>query len=504
MAMIHKPQIPAYTVLLFAAVTLNAQEAPPTTPEEQIEQDAAPEFVQESQIVPVAEEDIDEGVEDAAVATVPASSEIETLASEFALFKELMSNRVFDEADTVAKRVVELAIRIKGPQSNEFAKALTNLAIVQHQTEQYDAAQQNFQDAIEIIEDNEDRLNAQLVNPLRGLGAAQLESGRPDLAAATFGRAVHVTHVNEGPHNLDQVELLESLAETNVRMGELDAAKDVQDQIYALNIRHYKMDTLEIVPTLMRRAAWQHQAGLVYDERTTYRRAIRIIEDFEDKQSLKLVEPLIRLGRSFFFPDMSGDPSFYDDRMTTGEVYFRRAARIAAENPDSTWQIITQASLALGDYYMYSNNAQRARQVYSDVWELLSEDETRLDVRREQLESVVPLQQQGLPQYVDSSDASGSLESSGLPSDDPLLRGTITMTYEISERGRAKDVKLIEAEPAEFTELLRYVQREMRQRLYRPRFENGEVVVTPDQILAHTFFYRQSDLDAARAEADEE
>ncbi len=47
---------------------------------------------------------------------------------------------------------------------------------MQHSTEQYDASQQNFESAIEIIEDNEDQLNDQLVNPLRGLGASQLES----------------------------------------------------------------------------------------------------------------------------------------------------------------------------------------------------------------------------------------------------------------------------------------------------------------------------------------
>jgi tetratricopeptide (TPR) repeat protein len=448
----------------------------------------------EEQIVPVAEQ----GVEDDY--SVPEATPEDELAAEFELFKQLMKENVFDEADTVAKRVVELAIRTSGPQSNEFAKALTNLAIVQFQTEQYDAAQQNFESAIEIIEDNEDRLNAQLVNPLKGLGAAQLESGRPDLATRTFKRAVHVTHVNEGPHNLDQLDLLESIAETHVRMGDLDAAKEAQDTIYAINVRKYQLDTPELVPSLLRRAEWQHKAGFIFDERATYRRAIRIIEQHNGRDSLDLVEPLILLGRSYFYLDASGQVSFHDSRMSSGEIYFRRAARIAEEHPETNWQVVVQAQLALGDYYMYNNNPQRGRQVYLDAWGLLSEQEEGLDVRRTQLEQVVPLKQNKLPLYV----SSGEDDEAPDEKENPLLQGSISISYTVSTRGRAANIRMIEAQPPEFEKMISLVQREVRRRIYRPRVEEGEVVETPDLILVHKYFYRQSDLDAARAaiEAD--
>ncbi len=497
--MITTPRIPVLMLLFVAAANPSAQEIQSDGPEAQTasEPDVIPEFVQQGQIVPVAEEGIDEGIDDPEEVSAPIQTDVETLLSEFALFKQLMAEGVFDEADTVAKRVVELAIRTRGAQSNEFAKALTNLAIVQHRTEQYDAAQQNFQTAIEIIEDNEDRLNAQLVNPLKGLGASQLESGRPDLASATFERAVHVTHVNEGPHNFDQIELLESIAETMLRMGDLDAAKDAQDTIFALNVRRHNIDQVDLVPSLMRRAAWQHRAGLIYDERATYRRAIRIIEETSGKDDMRLVNPLIKLGRSFFFADTSGTDSFQDGRMATGEIYFKRATRIAANSPESNWQTVVKATLALGDFYMYQNNAQRGRQVYLGVWELLSTDEheTMLNVRREQLESIVPLRQGNLPEYINAEYANDD----GLPSDDPLLRGKITVAYEISARGRVTEAKLVEADPPEFTDMQRTVMRELRQRLYRPRFEEDGVVATPNQTLVHTFFYRQSDLDTIRS-----
>ncbi len=487
--MIDSSRFPVALLLLVSMAFASAQESGAGTPDEP----AAPaDFVQKGQIVPVSDEGIDEGDDEA---TVPEIDDDELLDAEFQLFKELMSENVLDEADTVAKRVVELSIRTHGPQSNQFAKALTNLAIVQFQTEQYDAAVQNFESAIEIIEDNEDRLNTQLINPLKGLGAAQLESGRPDLASQTFQRAVHVTHVNEGPHNMDQLELLESIAETHIRMGDMDAAKDAQDTIYAINIREHQLDAPALVPALMRRAAWQHRAGFIFDERATYRRAIRIIEDHEGKESINLVEPLIRLGRSYFYMDTSGQASFHDTSMASGEIYFRRATRIAAESPDSSWQVVAQAGLALGDFYIYGNIVQRARQAYSDTWELLSQNEESLKVRRKQLESVITLKQDKLPMY-----ASSDTQSSSDDNTNPLLQGRVTLNYEVSPRGRATNIKLVEASPEEFERMVSTVQRELRRRIYRPRLEDGVVVATPDQVLSHRFFYRQSDLDALRAE----
>lgn len=484
-----------FGLLLFAAADLHAQDVIADDSAAPAENEIPDDFLQQGQIVPVAEEGIDTGED------FPAAEEYDesTLLKEFELFKQLMQDSIFDEADSVAKRVVELAIRLKGPRSNEFAKALTNLAIVQFETGEYGAAQQNFASAIEIIEDNEDRLNAQLVNPLTGLAASQLKSGRPDLATETFQRAVHVTHVNEGPHNLDQVELLESIAETHIEMGNIDAARDVQDSIYALNIRQHEIDSLAIVPPLMRRAVWQHRTGLIFDERTTYRRVVRIIEDADGKDSLLLIEPLIMLGRSFYYPDTSGTQSYSDVGLSSGEIYFKRAVKIASEHPESSWQIVAQATLALGDFYMVENNSLRGRQAYGSVWEMLSGDEARLDVRHEQLEVLVPLRHHDLPKHIDKSDS-----EAGSQSEDPLLQGSIAMSFEVSDRGRATDIQLIEAEPAEFEKMIDYAMRELRRRIYRPRFEDGEAVATPDQMLVHTYFYRQSDLDAIRAAAEQE
>ena len=497
------------SILLILGATAAAQEqtAEPLGFEEEADIPPTGAILRQDQ-VPVADEGIEEdgsadvGPPEAnAEQTIPGIDDEELLVTAFELFKQLMDDNVLDEADTVAKRIVEMTIDQHGPQSNEFAKALTNLAIVQFRTEQYDPSVQNFETAISIIETNEDRLNAQLINPLKGLGDAQLAYGRPDLANRTYKRAIHVTHVNEGPHNMDQIDLLESIAETHARMDDMEAAKEVQDQIYALNIRAHEVDSLALVPTLMRRAKWQHRSGYIFDERATYRRAIRIIEEADGKDSLALVEPLILLGRSYFFLDRTGKGSYQESTMSTGEIYFRRAARIATENPDSNWQILAQSYLALGDYYIYGNVPQRAWPVYEETWALLSQDEERLEFRRERLEMVNLLREGQLPLYVNSGSSDTPSEGQ---QDDPASQGTVSLSYGVTQRGRAVDIKLITAEPPEFEDMLERAVRELRRRIYRPRMVDGKAVGTENLTFEHKFFYRQSDLIAVRQAAEED
>jgi|GEM_PF-609300 len=426
----------------------------------------------------------------------PELTDRERLSFAFSRFQELREAGMYDEAENAAKRAVELSITSTGPRSNQTAKALTNLALVQYDSRNYDAAQQNFESAIDIYKVNEDQLSARLVNPLRGLGAAQLESGRPDLAKRTYRQAVHITHVNEGPHNLDQMPILEALAETNLRMGELDAAKDAQDRIYALNIRHLDGNPMALIPSLMRRAAWQHRTGYVLDERATYRRVLRIIEDTKGKDDLDLIEPLTKLAQSYFYVDTTDPGSFQAASIATGEIYFKRAVRIAEENPESNWQILADSMLALADYYNFRSDQGRARRAYRDVWDLLSDDAERIAYRDEELGKLHVLNEEAIPQYI--GDATRSARRQG----DPDIReGNVVIAYDVSSRGRLSGLRIVDLTPPQFEDMESSVVREMRKRIYRPRFIDGEAADTTNEILTHRFFYEQSDLDERIAAA---
>lgn len=445
------------------------------------------------QVVPVAEEEA--GTDE--LTSAAGTNDYETLTedvilAEFARYQRLIGEKAWDEADIAAKRVVQMAIRFYGPESIETAKALNNLAVAQHSQGQYDAAIQNFTSSIDILENVENRLSDKLINPLKGLGAAQLGSGRPDLAASSFGRAVHITQVNDGPHNLDQVELLESLAESNMRMGDTKAANELLERIHIINVRHFADNEMGLMPSLMRRAEWQRSAGFYNDARNSYRRAIRIIEDRLGREDPQLIAPLLALGKTYYYVNPQEDSTRQYSTSISGETYFKRAVRIAEVQPELLWLDLANAKLALADYYTYTNAPNRAAKVYREVWDALSADEERLDLRNRLMEKPIPILESPLPAYLDGRPQAATVAPSG-----DFLRGTVRVVYTVSSEGTIRDIRSV-VTPAEFEDMLRTVHREVRSRSFRPMHVDGKPVTSPDVVLEHTFYYQDTDLQEAR------
>ena len=436
---------------------------------------------------------------DASILDRPQETDQARLGRLFTLFTDAIAERQFEEADTLAKQIVEQAIRTYGLDSSESAKALTNLAIAQHGIRDYESAILNYEAAIGVFERTEDMLSYNLINPLRGLGAAQLANGRPDLARDSFNRAVHISHVNEGPHNLEQVEALESLAETYLSVGEMSEAIEVQKRIYYLQARNVDNRSLEIIPALRTRASWQNRMRLYDQERFTWRRVISVIEQHKGKDSLDLIEPLINLGRTFMFVGISTAPYQPTASVSSGEVYLKRAVRVAEANPDADWRLLPKTMLELGDYYMRSARPNRGQRVYEEVWRILSEgdDPERLAFRAELLEQPVPLQELRVPKmYGGDPTVPVRAEPAGFET------GVVELEYRISMRGRPMNIKLLKADPEGLDSMYQAVARDLRRIQYRPRFADGEVVMSDAATLRHEFYYRPADLDPAQTTAE--
>ena len=446
------------------------------------------------QSVPVADDEASQSPQLAETAAESAPVSEELLLEEFSRYRRLIGAGTLDEADIAAKRIVEMAIKVYGPRSRETASALNNLGIVQHSNGQFGAAIQNFTSAVEIIESAEDdRLNNALINPLKGLGAAQLSSGRPDQAQQTFTRAAHITHVNDGPHNLGQIEILESIAETHIRMGDTKTARDILDRIHIINVKYYEKDPLGLLPSLMNRASWQHRAGYYAEERASYRRAIRIIEATSGKEDPMLVEPLRRLGESFYFVDLTMATPQQQGLISSGEMYFKRAARIAQKSEDMDWRESTKSRIALGDYYTFIEAQNRSRSIYRETWDFLSTDEERIAYRDTLFSGPVPIREEPLPLV--SGDA-----NIGAADSDDIKTGKIVVSYSVSTRGRVKDIRT-EAIPPEFTTLQKMVHREVRRRVFRPKIVDGAPVMAHNMVFEHEFSYTQEELDELQAAA---
>lgn len=161
----------------------------------------------------------------------------------FAMYDDARAAGEREEADTIGKQIVETSIRAYGVDSKHTAKALTNLATLQTSNEENEAAIKNFEAAIDILERAESRLSKDLIRPLKVMGAAQLQAGRPDHSRDSWNRAVHISHVNYGPHNYEQVEVLQDLARLYSRAGMSKEAGRIRMRIYYLRSRAYHQGT---------------------------------------------------------------------------------------------------------------------------------------------------------------------------------------------------------------------------------------------------------------------
>jgi hypothetical protein len=85
--------------------------------------------------------------------------------------------------------------------------------------------------------------------------------------------------------------------------------------------------------------------------------------------------------------------------------------------------------------------------------------------------------------------------------DKGIREGSVIVAYDVSSRGRIDNLEVIESKPEELEEIRQIVVREVRNLIFRPRFENGEPVETTNQIFSHDFYYQQETIDNLRAEA---
>lgn len=432
----------------------------------------------------------DDDVDDWEEPLPQAESEIDELRRLYGLYRDALDSAAYLEADTLAKRIVELSIRINGIDSHDSARAITNLGIAQHHNRDFESAQRNFVASIDIIERIDDRLSEALINPLRGLAATQVATGRPDQAKQSFQRAIHVSHVNDGPHNQGQVATLEAMSELFISMGDIDDAIDIQEHVYAIQARNIDPVSIEMLPALEKQAIWQHRLQMYQRERMSWRQIINIIEKNRGKEDLLLIPPLTSLGKSYLFVTPAEFEFQPEASAGSGETYLRRANRIADVNPDSNWETVEKTLLALGDYYILSGRPNRAAKIYKEAWALLTEeDEQQRKYRRENLEYPNVLQNIYLPKYYNTEREEGAQIAP-----ENFLSGSVSFSYTVLATGRLTSIKHLETQPPQLVDITGMVARKLRHMVYRPRITSGTLVGRADVVYTHEFFYKLSDI----------
>lgn len=415
----------------------------------------------------------------------------------FARFTESLANESWSEAEIAAKQSVEYVVDDAENASYAHARALHNLAITQQFMGKHEAAIQNYQAAIEYIVSAEHNLSTALILPLRGLAFAYSDINRPDRAAATFDRVLHVSNVNYGPHSLQQVPILEARMDQFFESDDVASALDVLDRISMLYTREYPRLSEELIPSYKRQVEIYGRLGMYADERTAWRKILMITRENKDENDLALIEPHIRLAENLVREMRKNN--FRSVSTSSAEKHLKRALSIAESKGEDQWKVKVDCLLALADFYTLFDMHPRAHRYYTKAWERTSSNHELLAFRDQVFSSPVPLAQNRPDPYAEFVYVPGQDHK---PKED-YLQGQMTVQFSVNERGRTRDLHILEANPPRFSHMERRARNAVENFIFRPRYVDGQATNTSDQVYEVEYFYRESQYQASLRKMEE-
>ena len=372
------------------------------------------------------------------------------------------------------------------------------------------SAAANLRASRKLIEQRGDGFSLDLIPILTAQARLDMENGAYSRAIDTLQRARAIFRRANGLNEACQGLWLEAEAEAHAAAGDLMAADGAQLQSHRLR-RHPDIDQHQLqVDALIDMADWQRElhaalppeqrAGLACliasgfspgigeprrchhpGMRELYKRAVRLLEDNEGKDSLGLVEPLRGLAISYLYGTVHWKR--YGDRIGFHGPYYRgrrmlERALTIAEKAEFGADDRTLATILvdLGDWHsIYDHGPKRARDYYRRAWTLMKQD-----IPDDEVPGAFenPLRLLYLPAGFQKPQARGQISDSG-----PMLPGWARVEFTVTAEGRATDIEVIENNPPYWTRHNRDIERSMATSRFRPAWRNGEPVPVRAEIL---------------------
>ena len=359
---------------------------------------------------------------------------------------------------------------------------------------------QTFRDTLAGIESDQGAYAQALTEYLISLGQALQQQGRHTEAADVFKRGVHLARVNHGLYSAEQIPFVQGEISSNLAVGDLVEAD--QRQQYLRSIQQRSLVSGErYVQAMMQQANWQYNAyrqGIGAEEHhhrrllsmlDLYRLVIKDIVEREGPSSPDLLQPLHAMLKAQYlistYRDTSGSGADYNvaseryrfnsyrmQNFKRGNsvilsIYHLQQSRFGEHALPAA-----EAIVMLGDWMLWHEKRDSAFQAYQDALRELAE----LDDAQVQINNIF-----GEP--VALPDIEGIRP---LP---PLLaeeQGDILLEYGVSARGRVIElVRRDENEDVDFEGKAHRVMRNLRKTKFRPRFADGEPIVTKKSVRAY-------------------
>ena len=406
----------------------------------------------------------------------PAMPDTLSFDSASLTFDEQFQNGEFEACIDTGKWLLTALADIPGASPLARGQILAKLATAQQRAGRVEAALQNYEAALSIIETQTDKLDSRLEGPLWEFARLLDRAGETADAALQYERALHLHSVNYGVQDPGLADYLHEVSEFYFRLGDFAQARSLQRYRVDLLRREYGIDSLEILPALYDHADMLERSGALLDAQAEYRDIMRRIVRADGRRSHLMIPVVGKLANLFLYNEM------YDgyDGVKQARRYYYVMMDLTERNEEATTAQKVEAFTGMGDYYtLKTNNAVKAGQYYRKAWLAMSADpDARLQIddmfgSTTVLNDIPSVHSSQFTYWRDRVQRRG------------MKKGIVVVRYDVGTDGRMTNVRIARSEPERFKDFL--VVKQLSRFVYRPAIRNGELVESRD--LEYRFEY---------------
>ena len=336
---------------------------------------------------------------------------------------------------------------------------LVQLARIQSELAEFDAAETNYLAAINLLEERDGENSANLIAPYQGLGRSYINSQRFDEAVVVLEHARDLSQRSAGLFNVEQSLLLDDITMALLGTGNTFEARERQLQRLENAVRAFGEDDPRAAPFYRHLARYYNDSRLRVSARENFAKELEIQQEQpnNDAAVAQSLRDLLRI--ELLLGDEEQAKQSLEQLLATSQL-------------DPTERALSLA--LLGDAAMVEENHAVAVKRYGEAYTAL--------------QSVSPSEAEayfGQPRMIDFIPPLSAVDR-GRRSD-PYAWGSVRLRFDVNAEGRAIDIETLQIEPESDADAA--YNRRLRETHFRPRLEQGVPTATSNVEFEHFFRY---------------
>jgi len=407
-------------------------------------------------------------------------------------------------------------------------QALAEFPTQEFTREEIDKNLTQYREQVTALESASGPFSPNLFQTLVDLGTQHQLLGEHETAIEIFERAEYISRINEGLNNPRQFPSIEKAIESHLAMGDVATANQKQNYLLFLSEDYYGNGSLETLPSLLTLAGRNMKSfsdtfirpvqptfsisssasgsfggrrrqqspremafGSLFFAQQNYNRAISTLLSNKEYFNPLLLDLEYKYLETLFLQTFRSsileDPHYYlsETRRSTGSLLNRSSSRrlsfgyaegnivferlliYLSNNPESHATHLAKTIMEYGDWNILFNHGYRARQKYTQAWQLMADAGMKKSVMDELFRPTIPVHMPGFTAKPNSR------EKFDIPADKELnYEGHVDIAFTISKYGRAKRFEILDTEGNITRQMENRLRRYLRNSPFRPRLND--------------------------------